>query len=439
MGEVAIGAHIEWMEWGPEAFDRARREDKLILLDSGATWCHWCHVMDRRTYDDPEAAALISARFIPVRIDRDRLPDVDARFQHDQPLIASQGGGWPLTAVVTPEGRTLFKATFLPPRTDPHFAGGPGLIELLTYLDSYWRQHRQEVQAASEELECESAEHPAQAFAAPGKVSMEQVEIVLAGLRDAYDNAHGGFGSAPKFYLPAALELLAARSWTGDSSAREMFVRTLEAAARGGVYDQLGGGFHRYSVDERWHVPHFEKMAYDNAALLGLYADAYALTGREAFRRVAGQTAEWMSDTLADPRGRGFYASQDADASSDDDGDYYTWTAAEIRMLLGNDALAVGSGLLNTAALNIGASAVFQLDYFKYERRALPAAEYQQAWDIVRGNVNGSWYPEVGHALGQYWAFYRLAEYFFVSNDPAAWAILENWLNWFNTNMAAGS
>lgn len=337
------------MDWSPEAFDRARREDKLLLVDSGAVWCHWCHVMDQRTYEDPEVAALLNERFVPVRVDRDRLPEVDAQLQRGVAVIFSEGSGWPLTAVLTPEGQMVFKATFVPPRADPQLGMRAGLLELLERIDSYWHNQRDQLEQEARRLGEQIAEQMGGLFSRPGAAEGGLVELIAAGLKQAYDSRHGGFGDAPKFYNAVSLELLLSRAWGGDGPAGEMAAQTLTAIAAGGVHDQLGGGFHRYSVDDHWAVPHFEKMAYDNAALLALYANAASLLGREDFAAVARCTLGWILDILADPDRRGFYASQDADAGPGDDGDYFTWTLKEVRQVLGEQSeLAIQAYDLDT-------------------------------------------------------------------------------------------
>jgi uncharacterized protein len=382
---IKTAGRIEWLGWGEEAFRRARDEDKLIVLDSGATWCHWCHVMDRVTYEDADVAGLIARKFIPVRIDRDRSPEVDAYLQHAPPLIESGGGGWPLTVVLTGDGHVLYKTTFLPPRSDPHFGARVGLIDVLEGVEEVWRTRRDEIERTAGELRQQAQAGRAELFRRPGKVEAKVIDEVYGGIADAYDAAHGGFGAAPKFFNAPALRLLLLRGWAGDKKARAMLTHTLEAMARGGVYDQIGGGFHRYSVDERWHVPHFEKMAYDNAAMLALYADAAALTGRADFAGIATDIRRWVDRDLTggqasgsgDVMGKGdrhqggelemgdrhrngeqravsepvpdfqsvpvlqgFYASQDADVGLDDDGDYFTWTLSAVRQALSPELAA---------------------------------------------------------------------------------------------------
>jgi len=333
-------AGVAWRPWGPEAFEAARAAGKLLLVDSGATWCHWCHVMDRVTYDDPAVARYVNERFVAVRVDRDRLPEVDAHLQRSSPAIRSGGSGWPLTVVMTPDGQVLYKATFLPPRADGRYGAAVGLLDVLAQVEAVWRARADELAGVGRRLEEELSRQERTVWRS-GDLWPELVDEVAAGIAAAYDERHGGFAEAPKFYHVAALELLAVRAWRGDERARRMAVHTLEQMARGGVCDQLGGGFHRYSTDERWHVPHFEKMAGDNAALLALYADAGALTGREDFTRVARRTAAWADDVLRGARGEGFASSQDADVGGDDDGDYFTWTIDEARAVLGDLAKPV--------------------------------------------------------------------------------------------------
>jgi hypothetical protein len=355
---VKTGHQIEWLAWGEVAFRRARDEDKLIVLDSGATWCHWCHVMDRVTYEDHDVADLIARKFIPVRIDRDKQPEVDAYLQHAPPVIESGGGGWPLTVILTGEGHVLYKTTFLPPRSDAHFGARVGLIDVLEGVEEVWRTRRDEIERTAGELRQQVAAGRAELFHKPGKVEAAVIDEVFGGIADAYDAAHGGFGASPKFFNAPALRVLLLRAWGGDKKARAMLTHTLEAMARGGVYDQVGGGFHRYSVDERWHVPHFEKMAYDNAAMLALYADAAALTGRADFAGIATDIRQWVDRDLSGGEGHGdrhqsgeqhaasepvpagFYASQDADVGLDDDGDYFTWTLSAVRQALSPELAA---------------------------------------------------------------------------------------------------
>ncbi len=335
--ETSAENAIDWQPWSDEAFQQARDEEKLLLVDSGATWCHWCHVMDRVTYEDDEIAELVGERFVPVRIDRDRRPRVDAWLQRAAPIVESAGNGWPLTVVMTPAGHVLFKATFLPPRRDERYGASVGLADLLRRLDELWRTRGDEVRNAGEQLAEAVARQRDQAPAAEGEPDEKVVEELYAGIAAVHDRRHGGFGQAPKFFHAPALRLAAVRAFAGDGEARELLVGTLSAMADGGIRDHVGGGFHRYSVDDHWHVPHFEKMAGDNAALLALYADAAALTGTEAFADVALGTRGWVDGVLGGDGREGFFASRDADVGLDDDGDYFTWTVGEFRQAVGEE------------------------------------------------------------------------------------------------------
>ena len=321
---------VQWREWGPGAFAAARAEDKPILLDIGAVWCHWCHVMDRESYEDPAVAKVINAHYIAVKVDRDERPDVDARYQAAVQTMAGQGG-WPLTAVLTSDGRPFFGGTYFPP--DDRY-GRPGFRRVLETLAGVWSERRAELDNTASQV-LAAIDHGESFSGRSGSPGPGIVDALVASAVGNLDKQHGGFGDAPKFPHPAALDLLidvAAR--TGAADARHAAVFTLEAMARGGVYDQLGGGFHRYSVDERWIVPHFEKMLYDNAGLLANYAHAFQTFVEPEFARVTLDMLRWMDGTLSDREQGGFYASQDADITLDDDGDYFTWTLSEVEAAL---------------------------------------------------------------------------------------------------------
>ena len=326
----AMHQPIQWHEWGEEAFGAAKRENKPILLDIGAVWCHWCHVMDRESYDDAEVAQIVNERFIAIKVDRDERPDIDSRYQVAVSAISGQGG-WPLTAFLTPDGKPFYGGTYFPP--NDHW-GRPGFKRVLLAISNAF--HEKESEVAEQARMVESALAQAESFATPqGQFDPAVIDaIVQSGLK-IFDPANGGFGTAPKFPHPAALDLLIDQYVrTGDEQVRTVFVTTLEKMANGGAYDQLAGGFHRYSVDERWVVPHFEKMIYDNSELLKNYVHAYQATGNQSFAAVARDIIRWMDEWLTDREQGGFYASQDADYSMDDDGDYFTWTVDEAREVL---------------------------------------------------------------------------------------------------------
>jgi uncharacterized protein YyaL (SSP411 family) len=340
----AMHQPIQWHEFGEEAFAAARAANKPVLLDIGAVWCHWCHVMDRESYDDAEVAAIVNEHYIAVKVDRDERPDIDSRYQVAVASLTGQGG-WPLTAFLTPDGKPFYGGTYFPP-TDGY--GRPSFKRVLLSIAQAYREKHGEVQEQAQMVE--SAIARAEALSAGGgKVSATVIDAILESAGKMFDEINGGFGSAPKFPHPAALDLVMEQYvrtrnlGTGDDELRTIFVHTLEKMARGGVYDQLAGGFHRYSVDERWIVPHFEKMCYDNSELLKNYVHAYQATGDEFFAGVARDMIRWMDEWLSDRAHGGFYASQDADYSMDDDGDYFTWTLAETKAALAEDEAEVAA------------------------------------------------------------------------------------------------
>ena len=338
----AMHQPIQWHEFGEEAFAAARLANKPMLLDIGAVWCHWCHVMDRESYDDAEVAAIVNEHYIAVKVDRDERPDIDSRYQLAVSALTGQGG-WPLTAFLTPDGKPFYGGTYFPP-ADAY--GRPSFKRVLLSIAQAYRDKHGEVLEQAQMVE--SAIARAESFSGgSGKVSATVIDAIVKSARKMFDDVNGGFGSAPKFPHPAALDLVMEQyvrtrdRGTDNEELRTIFARTLEKMARGGVYDQLAGGFHRYSVDERWIVPHFEKMCYDNSELLKNYVHAYQATGDEFFGAVARDIIRWMDEWLSDRAHGGFYASQDADYSMDDDGDYFTWTLEETKAALTEDEAAV--------------------------------------------------------------------------------------------------
>ncbi|HEX4581775.1 MAG TPA: thioredoxin domain-containing protein [Acidobacteriaceae bacterium] len=333
----AMHQPIRWQEWGPDAFAQAAREDKPVLLDIGAVWCHWCHVMDRESYEDETLAPLINERFVAVKVDRDERPDVDSRYQAAVQAVSGQGG-WPLTAVLTPDGRPFFGGTYFP-RHDRY--GRPGIERLLLTMSDAWQSKRDEVMESASSI-IAAIEH-GEAFAGrSGLLSSALADKLVHSAIVQFDPHNGGFGAQPKFPHPAALDLLLdTATRKGDAKAREVALVTLTKMADGGIYDHVGGGFHRYSVDERWLVPHFEKMLYDNAGLLANYVHAWQSFPYPVFSNVVRETVAWMDGWLSDREKGGFYGSQDADMTLDDDGDYFTWTRAEAAEVLSADELEV--------------------------------------------------------------------------------------------------
>src|SRR5215471_12596965 len=263
----AMHQPIHWHEWGTEPFEKAKKENKPILLDIGAVWCHWCHVMDRESYEDPGIAALINEQFIAIKVDRDERPDVDSRYQTAVQAISGQGG-WPLTAFLTPEGKPFYAGTYFPPQD---YQGRPSFRRVLQTLAQAYREKQGEVLESAESVM--DAISQAEGFAGKsGPLRVELIESMVTSAVKLFDREHGGFGSSPKFPHPSAMDLLMQRyAETRSEPLLEVIATSLEKMAKGGVYDQLAGGFHRYSVDERWLVPHFEKMSYDNSELLKNY------------------------------------------------------------------------------------------------------------------------------------------------------------------------
>ena len=329
----AMHQPIQWHEWGQEAFAKAQQENKPILLDIGAVWCHWCHVMDRESYENAETADIINQQFIAVKVDRDERPDVDSRYQLAVSAISGTGG-WPLTVFLTPDGRPFYGGTYFPP--DDRW-GRPSFKKILQAIADAYRERRDEVLKSADEAM--NVLGGAESFAGRhADFSPRIVGIMVQSALPVFDEKNGGFGSAPKFPHPAALDLL--MDWyvrTREERVGTVITTTLTRMAQGGVYDQLAGGFHRYSVDERWIVPHFEKMSYDNSELLKNYVHGYQVFGFEFYAHVARDIVRWMDEWLTDRRHGGFYASQDADINLDDDGDYFTWTVEEAKAVLSDD------------------------------------------------------------------------------------------------------
>jgi uncharacterized protein YyaL (SSP411 family) len=329
----AVHQEVDWYEWGEEAFARARAEDKPILLDIGAVWCHWCHVIDRESYENPQLAAIINQLFIPVKVDRDERPDVDARYQAAISVLSGQGG-WPLTGFLLPDGRPFFGGTYFPPEDA---MGRPGFRRILEAVAAGFRNRRADVEEAAAHLA--EAVAKSETFAGGRGVFNSRVAEDQAGsIAGLFDSRNGGFGRAPKFPHPSALDLLLeCHQSSGNPRWLTIAAFTLEKMGSGGVYDQLAGGFHRYSVDERWCVPHFEKMSYDNSELLKNFLHGYQVTRDPFFREIAEGIINWTNAVLSDQARGGFYASQDADQTLDDDGDYFTWTQEEVRAVLAPD------------------------------------------------------------------------------------------------------
>jgi uncharacterized protein YyaL (SSP411 family) len=330
---------VDWYPWGEEAFGRARAEDKPILLSVGYAACHWCHVMEHESFEDEETAGLMNSRFVPVKVDREERPDVDGLYM-DAVVAMTGQGGWPMTVFLTPEGKPFFGGTYFPP--EPRF-NMPSFRQVLVAVDEAYRARRSDLDRQAELLTEALRESGARA---PSSEPLTETLLTSAvrSLREHFDPEHGGFGGAPKFPPASTLEfLLRMHRREGDRDVLEMTRLTLDRMAAGGMYDLLGGGFHRYSVDAEWAVPHFEKMLYDNALLASAYLHGWLVTGEERYRRVVVETLDYLVRDLRRPEG-GFASAEDADTDGVE-GLTYTWTAAEVRDALGpSNAVLPGEG-----------------------------------------------------------------------------------------------
>ena len=360
---------VDWHPWGEEAFRRAREEDRPVLLSIGYSSCHWCHVMERESFEDPATAQAMNAAFVSVKVDREERPDVDSVYMRAVQAMTGHGG-WPLTVFLTPEGVPFYGGTYFPP--EPRH-GMPSFRQVLAATWTAWRERREEIAGAADrirELLSRGGPPPeGERGTLPDEHGLAEAFRALAG---SFDPSHGGFGRAPKFPQPTTLELLLHHHLrTADARALEMVLTTLAAMAGGGIRDHLGGGFHRYATDARWLVPHFEKMLYDNALLLSVYAAAWQLTGESWLREVADDIAAWLLSDMRDPQG-GFYSARDAD-SEGVEGKYYVWTPAELE-----DALGAEGARLFARAYDVSEGGNWEgtsIPHLPHELRAVAASE----------------------------------------------------------------
>jgi uncharacterized protein YyaL (SSP411 family) len=323
---------VDWYPWSEEAFERARREDKPVLLSVGYSACHWCHVMERESFEDPATARLMNEHFVSVKVDREERPDVDQIYMQAVQALTGHGG-WPMTVFLTPGGEPFYGGTYFPPA--PRH-GLPAFGQVLDAIADAWRTRRGDVLQSSERITAELG-RVGQLRSAATLLGPDILFSAFQGISGQFDERQGGLGGHPKFPQPMIWEFVL-RFWkrTGNPVAGSMVRTTLTRMARGGIYDQLGGGFHRYSVDDRWLVPHFEKMLYDNGQLASLYLHAWQAFGDPEYRRVAEETLDYVLREMTDPSG-GFYSAQDAD-SEGEEGRFFVWTADEMRRVLGADA-----------------------------------------------------------------------------------------------------
>ena len=329
---------VDWYPWNEEALAKARAQDKPILLSIGYSACHWCHVMAHESFEDPATAELMNTHFVNIKVDREERPDLDRLYQTAQALLTQRTGGWPLTMFLTPHDHIpFFGGTYFP--KEPHH-GLPAFKDLLVRIAAFYHEHHDEIETQNSAL-LEALNQIYGQTGEGGQLTARPLDLARGQLARNFDTRYGGFGRAPKFPHPNDLERLL-RHWAAsliqgqpDAHALHMATFTLEQMALGGIYDHLGGGFARYSVDDAWMIPHFEKMLYDNGPLLALYAQAAAATGRDLFARTAHETAAFVMRELQSPEG-GYFSSLDAD-SEGEEGKFYAWDPAEIKALLGSD------------------------------------------------------------------------------------------------------
>ncbi|MFQ5546690.1 MAG: thioredoxin domain-containing protein [Woeseia sp.] len=344
------GNPVDWYPWGDDALELARDSGKPILLSVGYSACHWCHVMAHESFEDEETASLMNELFVNIKVDREERPDIDRIYQTAHQLLTQRPGGWPLTVFINPEDqRPFFAGTYFPKQAR---YGMPAFSDLLQRVAAYFAENRDEVVDQGRQLELGLGRLEPEAVAGDHELTAEPITAARQRIADGFDRDFGGIGTAPKFPHPENLDRLL-RHWRAgaggpepDVDALHMVSLTLTRMAEGGIYDQLGGGFCRYSVDRCWQIPHFEKMLYDNGPLLALYAQAFLATGDALFARIAGETADWMISDMQSPEG-GFYAARDAD-SEGEEGRYYVWTPEQAGSLLDRetyDLLATRFGL----------------------------------------------------------------------------------------------
>jgi uncharacterized protein YyaL (SSP411 family) len=395
---------VDWYPWGPEALERAREEDRPILLSVGYSACHWCHVMERESFEDPQTAGYMNEHFVNVKVDREERPDVDAIYMEAVQSMTGQGG-WPMTVFLDPDGVPFYGGTYFPPDEG---RGMPSFRMVMEAIVDAFERKREEIReragATRERLGAIGAVEPD-----PDVPDSSELDAAVARLVAAADREHGGFGGAPKFPPASALELLLARGET------KVVEETLDAMLAGGIYDQIGGGFARYSVDPVWLVPHFEKMLYDNALLAGAYLHGWQALGHERYRRVCEQTLDWMLREMRGPEG-GFYSALDAD-SEGEEGRFYVWTPEQIREVLGDRADAViefygvseGGNFEGASILHLAAGADAEPPPGLDEaRRELYEARSRRVWPGLDDKRLASWnalaisaLAEAGAVLGR--------------------------------------
>ncbi|MFN2114641.1 MAG: thioredoxin domain-containing protein [Anaerolineae bacterium] len=334
------GNPVDWYPWGEEAFERARADDKPIWLSIGYATCHWCHVMERESFEDESVAALMNDAFVNIKVDREERPDIDAVYMTVCQMI-SQSCGWPLNVVLTPDGEPFFATTYVP--RDSRF-GRRGMTELVPHIAGLWSERRDEIVGAAADFKQRLVD--VSAGTSGDELGRAALDTATGALVGAHDGAHGGFGRAPKFPTPHNLSFLL-RQWrrTGDEALLEIVESTLRAMRRGGVFDHVGRGFHRYSTDREWRLPHFEKMLYDQALLTLAYVEAFQATGHMEHATTAREIIDYVQRDMTSPEG-GFYSAEDAD-SEGEEGRFYVWTESELREVLGDEDYRLVEGVFD--------------------------------------------------------------------------------------------
>ena len=398
---LLLHAHnpVEWYPWGDEALGRAKEENKLIFLSVGYSTCYWCHVMEREVFSNPEIAAVMNRDFINIKIDREERPDLDEIYMTATQLLI-QRGGWPNSVFLTPNLKPFYAGTYFPPTDMP---GRPGFPTILDAVHEAWVTRAAEVIESANQISETIEMATSKGFTALTATPLDRslTTAALDYLRKAYNNAYGGFGGAPKFPSPANLEfLLSEYERTSDESLLKMVTHTLDMMAYGGMYDQLGGGFHRYAVDAKWLVPHFEKMLYDNAQLAKVYLQAHQLTQETRYRRIAEEIFGFIFREMTAPEG-GFYSALDAETDAEE-GKYYVWTADEIRKILGKKRAARFAGVYgvdkgpnfegnNVLYVPEGAAAEGALKHVESERERLLEARLEREYPLLDTKIIVNW------------------------------------------------
>ncbi|HHX43814.1 MAG TPA: thioredoxin domain-containing protein [Chloroflexi bacterium] len=421
---------VDWYPWGEEALARARAEDKPIFLSIGYSSCHWCHVMARESFDDMRVAAFLNAHFISIKVDREERPDIDRVYMSALQALTGSGG-WPLSVFLTPDGKPFYGGTYFPANAR---YGMPSFMEVLRTIQRAWRERRQELEAGGTQLVETLRKHMA-----PGRLAeclgrrgdSDEALLQEAGntLVEGVDRLHGGWGNGPKFPHPMTLEFLMRRFLvSGDHDLLVSVRTTLDAMARGGIYDQLGGGFHRYAVDDHWVVPHFEKMLYDNALLARVYLHAWQMTDEPLYRLIVEETLDYVLREMMAPEG-GFYATQDADAAGQEGG-YYLWTAFEVDALLDEDAPLFSAVYRVSEQGNFEGKNILTLEGDLEQRQALEGARQlllearrRRPQPAVDKKVLASWNGLMIAALAEAGKALMRPDYLLAADDAATFVL----------------